>query len=135
MPTFENPEVDANEVQAALRALAYATRRVEDPRQIYSVLGSLTAAVASLSQCLHQLGEAHDNPMRPASWAPSEGRAGRAAAYRVSWELHRAAEMLRQVGDVIAIAHSTESTITYIPRNTPARCEVPLRGKGPGMSL
>jgi hypothetical protein len=45
MPTFENPAADADEVQTALRALAHATRSIDDPRQIYSVLGSLTSAV------------------------------------------------------------------------------------------
>ena len=49
MPTFENPAADADEVQAALRALAHATRSIDDPRQVYSVLGSLTSAIASLS--------------------------------------------------------------------------------------
>ncbi len=60
MPTFENPAADADEVQTALRALAHATRSIDDPRQIYSVLGSLTSAVASLSQSLHQLAAFHD---------------------------------------------------------------------------
>ena len=44
MPTFENPAADADEVQTALRALAHATRSIDDPREIYSVLGSLTSA-------------------------------------------------------------------------------------------
>lgn len=60
MPTFENPAAGADEVQTALRALAHATRAIEDPRQIYSVLGALTSAVASLSQSLHQLAAFHD---------------------------------------------------------------------------
>ena len=60
MPTFENPAADADEVQTALRALAHATRSIDDPRQIYSVLGSLTSAVASLSQSLHQIAAFHD---------------------------------------------------------------------------
>ena len=45
MPTFENPAADADEVQTALRALAHATRSMDDPRDIYSVLGSLTSAL------------------------------------------------------------------------------------------
>jgi hypothetical protein len=54
MPTFEDPAADADEVQTVLRARA-RDRSIDDPRQIYSVLGSLTSAVASLSQSLHQL--------------------------------------------------------------------------------
>lgn len=39
MPTFENPAADADDVQTALRALAHATRTIDDPRQVYPVLG------------------------------------------------------------------------------------------------
>ena len=31
MPTFENPAADADDVQTALRALAHATRSIDDP--------------------------------------------------------------------------------------------------------
>jgi len=54
MPTFENPSADAAEAQQALRGLAHATRLIDDPRQIYSILGSLSTAAASLAQSLHQ---------------------------------------------------------------------------------
>ena len=55
MPTFENPAVEAGEAPSALRAPAHATRSLDDPHQIYSVLGSLTWAVESLSQSHHEL--------------------------------------------------------------------------------
>ena len=113
MPTFENPAADADEVQTALRALAHATRSIDDPRQIYSVLGSLTAAVASLSQSLHQLAAFHDGRHREAEWVPAESPETRSAAYRVSWDLHRAGEMVRQVGDVIGNAHEAEAMLAY----------------------
>jgi hypothetical protein len=113
MPTFENPAADADEVQTALRALAHATRSIDDPRQIYSVLGSLTSAVASLSQSLHQLAAFHDGRHREAVWVPADSPKARSAAYRVSWDLHRAGEMVRQVGDVIANAHEAEAMLAY----------------------
>ena len=113
MPTFENPAVDADEVQTALRALAHATRSIEDPRQIYSVLGSLTSAVASLSQSLHQIAQYHDGRQRNAPWAPTDSPKARSAAYRVSWDLHRAGEMLGQVGVVIGNAHEAEAMLAY----------------------
>ena len=100
MPTFENPAADADEVQTALRALAHATRSIDDPRQIYSVLGSLTSAVASLSQSLHQLAAFHDGAAKKGVWVAGDSRAGRAATYQVSWELHRAGEILHQVSRV-----------------------------------
>ena len=113
MPTFENPAADADEVQTALRALAHATRSIDDPRQIYSVLGSLTSAVASMSQSLHQIASFHDGGPRKGEWAPEASAKARSASYRVSWDLHRAGEMVRQVGDVIANAHEAEAMLAY----------------------
>ena len=113
MPTFENPAADADEVQTALRALAHATRSIEDPRQIYSALGSLTSAVASLSQSLHQIASFHDGRPRRADWVPETSAKARAASYRVSWDLHRAGEMLRQVSETIANAHEAEAMLAY----------------------
>ncbi|CAI9413258.1 hypothetical protein [Nocardioides sp. T2.26MG-1] len=113
MPTFENAPADADEVQTVLRALAHATRSIDDPRDIYSVLGSLTSAVASLSQSLHQIAAFHDGGQRQTEWVPADSPKARSAAYRVSWDLHRAGEMVRQVGDVIADAHEAEATLAY----------------------
>lgn len=113
MPTFENPAADADEVQTALRALAHATRAIDDPRQIYSVLGSLTSAVASLSQSLHQIAECHDARHQSTQWASTDSSSARSAAHRVSWDLHRAGEMLRQVGGVIGNAHEAEGVLAY----------------------
>ena len=69
-------------------------RMIEDPTAIYAVLGSISSALASLSQSLHQLGEFHDGPTRKQAWMNGDPNAGRAASYKVSWELHRAAEMV-----------------------------------------
>lgn len=132
---YDNPSVEAHQVQDATRALAHTSRSVEDPRQIYSVLGSLTAAVASLSQTLHQLGAAHDSPTLHATWEADGSRRDRATTYRVSWELHRAAEMLNQVGEVIARAHNAEATITYAPRDPLAAPRASRRVDDPGLSL
>ena len=111
MPTFENPAADADEVQTVLRALAHATRSIDDPRDIHSVLGSLTSAVASLSQSLHQIAAFHDARQRQTEWVPADSPKARSAAYRVSWDLHRAGEMVRQVGEVIANAHEAEAML------------------------
>lgn len=135
MPTFENPAADANEVQTALRALAFATRSIDDPRQIYSVLGSLTSAVASLSQSLHQLASFHDNEAKEGVWGAGDSRAGRAATYQVSWEFHRAGEILHQVSESIASAHSAEARITYTHRDFPATALAASRSADRGLSL
>lgn len=112
MPTYEVPTVDAEEAAQALRGLAHATRRIEDPSQIYDVLGSLSQATASLSQALHQLGSYHDNHgARAEATIVDPKQTG--AAYRVSWDLHRAGDMLASIQKSIDSAHQSEATIVY----------------------
>jgi hypothetical protein len=134
MPTFENPAADAAEVQTALRALAHTTRSIDDPRQIYSVLGSLTSAVASLSQSLHQLASVHDDRPQIRGWVLESSSRGRSAAYRVSWDLHRAGEMLRQVGETIANAHEAEAMLVY-HRELPEAAAAQGRATDHGLTL
>ena len=135
MPTFDNATADAAEARKALRGLAHATRNLGDPRDLYAVLGDLSRAAASLSQVLHQLGRLHDNPQSATVWVAEESRAGRAAAYQVSWDLHRAGEMLRQVARCIDEAHQSESTLVYHHRDCPAFAETvpPARDRGLGL--
>lgn len=113
MPTFENPAADADEAQQSLRGLAHATRSINDPNDIYPTLGSLSRAATSMSQSLHQLASFHDGPSRKTGWAPEDSAGSRSAAYRVSWELHRAGEMLRQVAETIDHAHEAEAILAY----------------------
>lgn len=119
MPTFNDPAADAAEAQQALRGLAHATRSIDDPRHIYSVLGSLSAAAASLEQSLHQLAAHHDGPARKRAWVTGDDRAGQAASHQVSWELHRAGEILRQVAASLDHAHAVEASIAYDRRDFP----------------
>lgn len=135
MPTFEDPATDADEAQTALRALGHATRSIDDPREIYSVLGSLTAAVASLSQSLHQLAAFHDGAAKNGAWATGDSRAERAAAYQVSSELHRAGETLHQVAGAMAHAHDAEAQITYTRSNLQTSAEAHQRDTSRGISL
>lgn len=119
MPTFEDPAADATEAEQALRGLAHATRRIEDPTQIYAVLGSVSHAIASLNQALHQIGSFHDeHGARTDATIIDPRQTG--AAYRTSWDLHRAAEMLNSVGKSIDSAHASEATIVYQPRHLAA---------------
>ncbi|EGD44019.1 hypothetical protein NBCG_01607 [Nocardioidaceae bacterium Broad-1] len=115
MPTFTNPRGNAEEARQALRSLAHATRTVDDPADVYDVLGAVTQALASMEQTLHQLGTFHDNlqrrDIRPV--VADSLRGGRSASYQVSWELNRAAEMARQVGAAVSHAHELEARISY----------------------
>ena len=113
MPTFEDSTADAAEAQLALRSLAHATRSIKDPAELYAVLGSLSGALRSLEQSLHQLAALHDRPNGSRAVVNDSRREGRAAGYQVAWELHRAGEIVRQVGRAIDHAHEVEATIGY----------------------
>ena len=120
MPSFRNPNDDAEEAREALRGLAHATQYVDDPTEIYPVLGSITHGLASLAQALHRLGGFHDGPALARTWVSHDARKGRSASYKVSWELHRAAQMLHQVAEGIDRAHKVEATIAYDVDGFPA---------------
>ena len=135
MPTFNDPAVDAAEAQQALRGLVHATRSIDDPTQVYSVLGSLSAVAASLEQSLHQLATFHDGPARKRAWVSGDERAGRAASSQISWELHRAGEILRQVAASLDHAHEVEASIAYDSSDFPLVPEPPRPTSSQGLSL
>ena len=135
MPSFNDPVADADELPEAVRGLAHATRTIGDPTSIYAVLGSISSALGSLSQSLHQLGEFHDGPTRKQAWMNGDANAGRAASYRESWQLHRAAEMIHQVAECVDRAHEIEATIAYDRRDYPAFAPVQRSTHQPGLSL
>jgi hypothetical protein len=135
MPTFSDPVAAADELREAVRGLAHATRSVDDPTAIYPVLGSISSALASLSQTLHQLGDFHDGPTRKQAWMNGDTHAGRAASYKESWELHRAAEMIHQVAECVDRAHQIEATIAYDIYDYPALARVQRPSRESGLSL
>lgn len=133
MPTFTDPAADADEAQQAVRGLAHASRVIDDPRSIYPMLGALSSAMTSLSQALHQIASFHDADAPNAQWVSEGSATARTFAYQVSWELHRAGEMMRQIADTIDHAHEAEGHIVYenraaigaapYPSNQPSTCE------------
>jgi len=135
VPTFNNPAADAAEAQQALRGVAHGTSSIDDPGQIYDALGSLSAAASSLGQSLHQLADFHDGPTHNSARGFGDSRVGRAAAYQVSWELHRAGEMLKHVAESIDRAHEAEATIAYdVPAPlAPPRPSPPASDLGQGL--
>lgn len=132
MPTFNDPSADAAEARQALRGLAHATRAIEDPSTVYELLGAISQSLASLEQTLHQIASCHDNlrrrDVRPV--VAESPRAGTAASYQVSWEVHRAAAMTHQVAAAIDHAHEIEARIAYsrpVPTIAPT---TPATGSG-----
>lgn len=103
----------AQQIQQAARELAHRTRSTNDPREISPILESVSAATAALSQCLQQLAAIHDDDSRHPGWTLDDSRTSRAAAYRASWELHRAAEMICHVTTALDVAHECEATLRY----------------------
>ena len=135
MPTFNDPVADADELREAVRGLAHATRSVDDPTAIYPVLGSISSVLASLSQTLHQLGCFHDGRGREQAWMDGDPHAGRAASYKESWELHRAAEMINQVAGSVDRAHEIEATIAHDISDYPTLAAIQRPSRDSGLSL
>ncbi|MEQ6902014.1 hypothetical protein [Nocardioides sp. YIM 152588] len=135
MPINRELVTETDAALEALLGLAHATRSIDDPEQIYPVLGAVSAGLVALEQSLHQLANRHDSAAAHGVRVDGDGGAGRAAVHQVAWELHRAAEMVREVGAAVDHAHEIEATIAYPappPRPAPA---VGAARPGPGMSL
>ncbi|MCB8045315.1 hypothetical protein JM654_17645 [Microbacterium oxydans] len=49
MPTFNDPTADAEEARQALRGLAHATIRIDDPDKLYGIVGELLGAARARS--------------------------------------------------------------------------------------
>ena len=131
MPTYNDPIAGADELREAARGFAHATRSSSDSAELYPVLGALSSSLESMSQSLHRLGGLHDQTPTSRASVDGDRQAGRASSYRVSWELHRAAEMLRQVAECVDRAHEIEATITYAT-SAPDR---PRRSSAPNAEL
>lgn len=119
MPTFHDPVADADEAYQAMRALAHQTASIDDPRQIYPMLGDLSAAVSALGQTLHQIARFHDTRTQAQAELAPDVRSQHAARHEASWELHRAGEIMNHVAGCIDRAHEAEGTLVYTPP-TPA---------------
>jgi hypothetical protein len=131
MSTLSEPSRDADEAVEVLRGLANATRAMDNPTEVYTLLGSVSLCLASLEQVLHQLGQLHDGQAREHARIAGDPRAGRAASYEMAWELHRAAEMVHQVAAGLDRAHEVEATIGY----ELSACPTPVNGHGVAIDL
>lgn len=132
MANLDDPRAAAADAHHALRALAQATRGIEDHLDVFAILEDLSSAAASLSQSLHQVASMHDSPGRRLRSVPCDSPSNRAATYQVSWELHRAGEILRQVAEAIDHAHEVKATITYTERELRPLASVPQGPAGQG---
>lgn len=132
MPTSDS-SAHAAQARESLRSLARTSRRITDPSEIYDLLGDLSLAMTSLAQSLHQIAGVHDRLQPGRASVADSTRSGKATSYAVSWEVHRAAEMLTQVAASVDRAHQDEARISYAAMNpllTPTPGSMPSLNNG-----
>lgn len=112
MPASESAN-HAAQARDDLRRLAHTSRTISDPGEIYDLLGDLSLAMTSLAQSLHQIAKVHDRLEPGRARVAESARSGRATSYAVSWEVHRAADILAQAAAGIDRAHQDEARIAY----------------------
>lgn len=125
MPTFYDSGADAGETSEALRGLAHATRAIEHPQDMYSVLGDLLSGVRSLRQVLDQLASAHASNRDLAFDDYGDHASGSADALAAADELHQTATLIDQAEDRLNVAMSAAGRIAW--HSEPATEEVPVR--------
>lgn len=136
MPASESTN-HAAQASEHLRRLAHTTRTIADPGEVYDLLGDLSSAITSMAQSLHQIAKVHDN-LEPGRARVAESTvSGRATSYGISWEVHRAAEMLAQVSRVVDRAHQDEAKIAYVQPDPllPASRQANLSATSNGLRL
>lgn len=127
MPTFEDPVADADELCAAARGLAHATRRFEDPADTYPVLGDLQSALISLHQCLQQLAALHTRLVDRASTDAGDPAAGREHARVAAMRLETAALHIDRATDHLMVGFSENGQILWQPAPSPAATALAVR--------
>lgn len=103
----------ATQARESLRNLAHSSRRIEDPGELYDLLGDISLALNSMAQSLHQIARVHDNLEHGRARVAESARSGRATSYAVSWEVHRSAEILTQAASGVDRARQNEARISY----------------------
>ena len=100
-----------------------------------SNLESLSAAATSLNHSLRHLAGFHGDSTAGRPSVDGDPRAGRAASFRIAWELHRAAEMVDQARAGVDRAYEIQGTIAYDVRETTALAADHQPPPRPGRSL
>ena len=104
----------AAQARDSLRRLAHSSRRIDDPGELYDLLGDLSLAISSMAQSLHQIARVHDALTPDQARVAESARSGRATSYAVSWEVHRSAEILAQAAAGVDRACQNEARIAYV---------------------
>ena len=115
MPTYDNSTIDAAEASDALRGLAHASRVVDQPAEMYGVIGDLSSAMRSLHQVLDQLATNHENRAACAFNDDGNHDAGVQDALTAADELRQAARLLDQSYDRLATGFVAAGRIAWHP--------------------
>lgn len=99
MPTFNDPTADAAEANAALRGLAHASRRIDNPDKLHGIVGELLAATRLLEQSFIQLAGAGITYQGRAAHDDGDRDLGAA-------DVWAAADALRQAAQHVSAAES-----------------------------
>ncbi|MEL5990272.1 hypothetical protein ACOKGD_06690 [Microbacterium phosphatis] len=91
MPTFYDPSADAEEARQALRDLAHAIIRIDNPDELYGIVGELLGAARSLEQVLIQIGGASLTHQDRAAHDDGDSNLGAADAWAAADALRQAA--------------------------------------------
>lgn len=106
---YDKPAAHAEAAQRALLDLLQATERMDDRHEIGAVLTSLSSATQSLSESLHQIASSHDRGREHRNHQRVRCSDAGSPEYPMSWELHRAGEILHQVSNLLQHAHEAAS--------------------------
>ena len=113
MPTSQDPIVDGEEARQALRALAAATRSLDDPEQTYDVTGNLVSGLKSLEQVLGQLSSAHTSAAASARTHDGDHWGGVEEAYAAANALQRASTLVARAGLAVDRASQHSGRIAW----------------------
>lgn len=111
MPTYYDAAADAAETYEAVRGLAHASRTIDDPDELYGIVGELLGAARSLEQVLGQLTRASSTHQHRAATDDGDARIGQADARAAADALQTAA---REVGQAEAALNQASAHLGRI---------------------
>lgn len=115
MPTFFDPTADAAEASEALRGLAHASRGLDQPAEMYGVIGDLSSGMRSLRQVLDQIADVHERKVAHAFSDDGNHEAGVRDALAAAEELRQAANLVDRAYDRLADGFIAAGKIAWHP--------------------
>ena len=115
MPTFFDPTADAAEASEARRGLAHASRGLDQPAEMYGVIGDLSSGMRSLRQVLDQIADVHERKVAHAFNDDGNHEAGMRDALAAAEELRQAANLVDRAYDRLADGFIAAGKISWHP--------------------